>query len=180
MYLGTVGVDVPVMTDDKCIDWDFYKAWGMTREEFNRHVDAGVDAGIIFGDHEGLTRENFFAAVEFTKSLGHENIIVTHRHQGSPGMAERNTFLWLGPVLKYIDEVHFAEDKTSVPTDTFVEDNLKNYDMLVAAGTKAFLINRPWNLVPGGDARNRINDVSDYAQAIEDITYQGFADLTLA
>lgn len=179
-YLATVGRDVPEMHDHACTKWDFYQAWGMHRDEFDKHVDAGVDAGIIFGPGNGLTRPNFFESIRTVKALGHEVIIVTHRYQGSPGMAERNTEKWLEPVRHLIDEVHYAEDKTSVPTDTFVEDNLANYDALIAAGVKAFLINRPWNEVKGGDARNRIDDVSDYTDAIVKITEQGFADLTLA
>lgn len=179
-YLTSIGIDVPLATDEHCKTWNFYEAWGMTREEFAKHCDDGVDAGFVFGCLDGLTRPNFFEAIRRTKELGHENIVVTHRWQGSPGMAEKNTYKWLAPVQEYIDEIHFSADKTLFNTDTFVEDNLRNYDMLIEAGQKAFLVNRPWNQVEGGDARNRINDVSEYAQAIEDITLERFFDLSFS
>lgn len=180
LYLTSIGIEVPPTTDEFCNDWNFFEFWGMTREEFDRHCDDAVDAGFVFGDHEGLTRPNFFESLLLTKELGHENIIVTHRYQGSPGKAEENTRKWLEPYKYLIDELHFSGDKTSVPTDTFVEDNLKNYDALVEKGVKAFLINRPWNYVEGGDARNRIDDVQEYAQAIEDITLERFFDLSFS
>ena len=180
MYLNSIGMDVPPATDDFCTNWNFFEFWGMDKEEFGAFCDAGGDAGYVFGDHPGLTRPNFFESIKRVKALGHENIVVTHRYQGSPGQAEANTYKWLAPVQNWLDEIHFSHDKTSVPTDTFVEDNLQNYDMLINKGVRAFLVDRPWNQVEGGDARMRIADVSDYADAVEQITIDGFADLTLA
>ena len=47
-------------------------------------------------------------------------------------------------------------------------------------GTPTYLINRAWNKVEGGDARNRIDCISQYADEIEKITASGFSDLTFA
>lgn len=179
-YLKTIGITVEEPTDKFCTNWDFYEFWGMTREEFAKHCDAGVDAGIIFGAGDHLTRPSFFDAIKRVKGMGHEVIVITHRFQGTPGNAEKNTELWLAPVRDYIDEIHFSADKTKPRTDMFVEDSLPNYDSLVDAGINAYLINRPWNWVEGGDARNRINDIEEYADAVEEATVRGFTDLTLA
>lgn len=165
MYLTSIGRDVEPATDEWCKSWDFYEQWGMTREEFSDICDAGSDAGFVFGDHPGLTRANFFESMARVHDMGHKVIVVTHRWQGAPGRAEANTHSWLKPYMAYIDEIHFSGDKTSVPTDMFVEDNKGNYDALVEAGVDAYLINRPWN-GPYDDHRQRILDVEDYADAV--------------
>jgi uncharacterized HAD superfamily protein len=78
------------------------------------------------------------------------------------------------------DELHFTADKTSANCDFFIEDKLENYDALILAGVKAYLLNRPWNQVPGGDGRNRINDISEYVDAVAEATQKGYADLVFA
>lgn len=164
-YLDSIGVTREPATDNFCTSWDFFKRWAMSDQEFSKHCDDGVDDGFIFGPGSHLTRPNFFESIRIIKEMGHKVIIVTHRYQGSPGNAELNTYKWLHPIMDIIDEIHFSHDKTSVPTDMFVEDNLNNYDALIAAGTDAYLINRPWNM-PYNDKRNRINDIADYADAV--------------
>lgn len=167
-YLTTIGIEVEPPTDAFCKDWNFFDFWHMHADEFAKHCDDGVDAGIIFGPASGLTRPGFFDAVKRTKEAGHTVIGITHRFQGSPGNAERNTFAWLGDRVELFDDVVFSADKTSVPTDYFVEDNMGNYDKLIAAGTKAFLINRPWNH-PYDDGRCRISDVSDFGDRMVEL-----------
>jgi hypothetical protein len=179
-YLATIGIEVEPPTDKFCKHWNFFEFWKMHEDAFAKHCDDGVDAGIIFGPGYGLTRPNFFESMQRVKALGHTNVIVTHRFQGKPGNAERNTEAWLAPYRHLVDEVYYSKDKTVGNCDVFVEDSRPNYDALTAAGVKAYLINRPWNGVEGGDARNRILDVLDYAEAIEKITADGFADLTVA
>lgn len=162
---------LPEITDEKCDVWEAHqKYWGMTDDEFNKHCDDGVNAGIVFGPGEQFTRPNFFEAMRAVKQMGHRNIIITHRWQGNPGRAEANTYEWLKPVHDVIDDVKFSHDKTSVKTDIFIEDNLKNYDHLVAAGTKAVLVNRTWNRVPG-DSRVRIDDVAQYPAVVDLLTH---------
>lgn len=157
--------------------WNFYEDWGWTFEQFKELVDWGVDNGYIFTGH---WRDNAVESVRRVAELGHEIIIITDRGFGShPSNSERNTIRAFAQAGIEYDELHFTADKTSVPVDVMVEDKLQNYDALVANGTPTYLINRSWNEIPGGDLRNRINDVSEYADAIEFITAQGFADLTL-
>lgn len=158
--------------------WDFYKDWNWTGEEFVQMCNEGADAGYIFC---GPTRRGAVEAVTRVKRLGHDVIIITDRQFGStPQVSHDNTRNWLAQHKIPYDELHFSADKTCVPTDTFVEDKLENYDALVANGTPTWLINRSWNRVPGGDGRNRIDSAMDYADEIERITAQGFADLALA
>lgn len=158
--------------------WNFYEDWGWTFPQFKELVDWGVDNGYIFTGH---WREGARDAVRRVAELGHEIIIITDRSFGThPENSQRNTIEAFGRAGIEYDELHFTADKTSVDVDVMVEDKLENYDALVANGVLTFLINRSWNEVPGGDARNRIADVGQYADAIADITAQGFADLTFA
>lgn len=158
--------------------WDFYKDWGWTGKEFVELCNAGADAGFIF---TGPMREHAKISMDRLANAGHYIIIITDRGFGStPEVSHKNTVNWLQWHNIYYDELVFSADKTCRPTDVFVEDKIENYDALLQAGTKPFLINRAWNVVDGGDARNRINCVCEFADAVEDITKQGFADLTFA
>ena len=164
--------------------WNFYEDWQnedgtpWTFEQFKELVDWGVDRGYVFSGH---WREHALESVERVAKMGHHIIIVTDRSWGSdPRNSHRNTVdAYARAGLDY-DELIFSADKTVGKTDTFVEDKIDNYDALVAAGIPTWLVNRAWNEVPGGDARNRINCVCEYADAIEEITKLGFADLSFA
>lgn len=157
--------------------WNYYEDWGWNFEQFKEVVDWGVDNGYIFTGH---FRPNAVESVGRVLKMGHEVIIATDRFFGTdPENSHRNTIEAFRRAGIEYDEIHFTRDKCSVDIDTMVEDKLENYDALVAKGTPTWLINRTWNEVPGGDRRNRINDVSDYADAIERITADGFVDLQL-
>lgn len=158
--------------------WNFYEDWGWDFSQFKELVDWGVDHGYIFSGH---WREGAVEAIERIARMGHEIIIITDRAWGSdPRNSRRNTIEAFRRAGIEYDELVFSKDKTCVPVDIMVEDKLENYDALVAHGVPTFLINRAWNEVPGGDARNRIDSIADYADAIEEITRQGFADLSFA
>ena len=164
--------------------WNFFEEWrnedgsAWTFAQFKELVDYGVDNGIIFSGH---WRKGAIEAVGRIARLGHEIIIITDRSWGSdPRNSQRNTVEAFARAGIEYDELIFSADKTCVQTDVFVEDKLENYDALVAAGTPTWLINRAWNQVPGGDARNRIDSISEYADAVEEITAKGFADLTFS
>jgi hypothetical protein len=163
--------------------WDFYSDWSNNDgsrwnfEQFKELVDWGVDHGYIF---MGNWRPGAIEAFGRIARLGHEIIIATDRFFGSnPVNSHRNTVEGLQRAGIEYDELHFTRDKTTVPMDIMVEDKLENYDALVAHGVRTYLINRPWNQVPGGDRRNRIDSVLDYAEEVERITADGFYDLHL-
>jgi FMN phosphatase YigB (HAD superfamily) len=158
--------------------WDFYKDWGWSGQEFVKLCNDGADAGFIFC---GPARDGAVEAMERIARTGNEVIIVTDRQFGTtPQVSERNTVEWLTQHGIWYDELIFSTDKTVGKCDVFVEDKLENYDALTAAGTKAWLINRAWNFVDGGDARNRINSITDFATAVEALTVEQIADLTFS
>lgn len=156
--------------------WDFYKDWGWTSAEFVDFCHAGADAGFIFS---GPIREGYKEAIDRVASMGHEIIIATDRTFGSsPKVSQSLTVEWFKQHRIRYDELHFTAVKSDANCDFFIEDKLENYDELTAKGCKAFLLNRPWNRVEG-DARNRIDTIEEYADAIEHATVEGYADLTL-
>lgn len=157
--------------------WNYFEDWGWDWPRFKELCDYGVDNGLIFTGH-------FFddarESIERIRSLGHEVILITDRSFGSDPMNSRkNTIEAYERAGIHYDEIHFTSDKTSVHVETMVEDKLENYDALINNGTPTWLINREWNEIPGGDMRNRIDGISQYADAIESITEKGYADLTI-
>lgn len=157
--------------------WDWYKDWGWTSEQFVDECHKAADAGILFN---GPIREGYFESIQRIAESGHEIIIATDRPFGStPEVSEKITVEWLDREGIEFDELWFTADKTLPGCDFFIEDKLENYDDLIAAGTNAFLLNRPWNQVEGGDARNRIDSISEYADAILAAAKEGHRDLSL-
>lgn len=155
--------------------WNFYEDWShddgsrWTFLEFKELVDWGVDNEIIFTGH---WREGGLETVRRVKDMGHEIVVITDRAFGSdPLNSQRNTLKALADAHLEVDEIIFSADKTCRPVDIMVEDKLDNYDKLVANDTLTFLINRPWNRVPEGDTRLRIDDITDYGDIIETLTY---------
>lgn len=158
--------------------WDFFKDWGWTVKQFVEECNAAADAGILF---DGPIREGYAEGIAAIAGMGHEIIIHTDRPFGTtPEVSEKITVAWLEKHGIEYDELWFGADKTASKCDTFIEDKLENYDALTSAGTKTFLLNRPWNEVEGGDARTRINHYSEYVDAVRQISEQGYADLSFA
>ena len=183
-YMDTIDHPYDLSYRGEVQSWNFHDRWGCDREAFKKICDDGVDAGYVFRGH---VHEGYFEAMRVAKELGHQNIVITDRFFGTPdhngnSPSHSATFDWFAEngAMSLVDEFHFSPNKLIVPTDMFIEDKLENYDALVAGGVNAFLINRPWNQVPGGDARNRIDSMWEYGKAIKRISEQGFADLTFA
>jgi uncharacterized HAD superfamily protein len=164
--------------------WDFFKDWkkedgtNWTYADFKELCDWAADQGILF---DGPLREGYKESIEAVAKMGHQIIIHTDRPFGSsPEVCQKITIEWFAKHGIEYDELWFGPDKTTSNGDFIIEDRLENYDMCVEAGMKAFLLNRPWNEVEGGDARNRINEISEFTEAIEEATKKGYTDLSFA
>lgn len=145
-------------------DWYFYRKWGIDDARFVQLCNSGADEGHIFS---GGIKRGAKEAMSRIKATGSEIHIVTDRSFGStPEVSQELTKAWLAKYKIPYDSLTFSPDKTSVPVDMFVEDKLENYDALVGAGVKAYLINRPWNRVPN-DGRNRIESIEHFAHHVE-------------
>jgi hypothetical protein len=158
--------------------WDWYKDWGWTSKEFVEFCHEAADCGCLFN---GPVRDGWLEMMYKQAEEGHYIVIITDRPFGStPEVSEKITVDWLHEHDVYYDELIFSADKTCRWTDFFIDDKIENYDALTAAGTKAFLLNRPWNQVSGGDARNRIDDLHEFTDAINEAVENGFYDQSFA
>lgn len=155
------GMDYP-LCEGEPDSWYFYHAWGMDDGTFLDTCHRGADAGIIFA---GDRRPGGLEAMARVRAVGHTVHIVTDRSFGShPSVSEKTTRLFLEKHGYEYDSLTFSRDKTVVKTDVFIEDKLENYDALEAVGTKAYLINRPWNLK--NDNRRRVNTIEEFADIV--------------
>jgi len=158
--------------------WNWFEDWGWTAKQFVEECHKAADAGILF---DGPIRPGYKEAIAAVAKMGHQIIIHTDRPFGSsPEVSEKITVEWFKKHGIEYDELWFGPDKTSSNGDFIIEDKFENYDACIEAGIKAFLLNRPWNEVEGGDARNRINSIEEYTDAIRQATVKGFTDLTFA
>lgn len=142
--------------------WEFYEDWGLDLKQFLQVCHEGVDAGVIFswGDpHPGT-----YDALTALHVAGHTLHVVTDRSFGSHGRSEAATRDWLDRYKLPFDSLTFASDKTVVRTDYMIEDKLANYDALDAAGTKVYLLDRPWN--QDGGERRRVHSWTEFLRVI--------------
>lgn len=166
-YLLAKGLDHCTI-ENTADHWDFFEGWDFTVADFLREFTAGVDAGVIFRRGEPLPQ-----AVWATRSLaelGHTIHIVTDRMVGTdPGASQRATAAWLADHGFVFHSLTFSADKTVVATDVFIEDKLGNADALNAAGSRCYLINRPWNHAPDLDGhapRLRVADLREFVAEV--------------
>lgn len=140
--------------------WNWFEECGMSRQQFEDLMHFSVDDLQLFW--RGDVLDDAAQHISALKDAGHEIHIVTHRTSGYLYSSEQATEYWLGYKGFRYDSLTFSADKTVVPVDVFIEDNLDNYDALEAAGIKAYLVNRPYNQVEG-DGRRRVNSFAEFA-----------------
>jgi hypothetical protein len=139
--------------------WDFFLDWGMDVKTFIRICHEGADAGIIFKfgrTFDGLSKWVF----DQIHKDGHTIHVATDRSFGQNGISETHTREFLEVEALHHDSLTFTSDKTSVPTDIFIEDKVENYVALDAAGVEVWLVTRPWNLHLEG--ARRIDSIVEY------------------
>jgi hypothetical protein len=163
--------------------WNWYTLWKnedgsfWTDEQFVQFCHEAADCGCLFN---GPIRPGYKEGIDALAEAGHTIIIHTDRPFGStPEVSEKITVEWLSRHEIYYDELWFGPNKWESECDFFIDDKLENYDSLVDKGIKAYLLNRPWNEVPGGDARNRVNNMWEYVADIEWCSDAGYAELTV-
>ena len=138
--------------------WDFYAGWSMTRQEFWDHYHRLAEDRLLW---QGECEYDTDAALYDLWARNFDIILVTARSERYREATES----WLHDEWIRYDELHFAHDKTTVPVDMFIDDRLENYDQLDAAGVEVYLLNKPWNQVPGDD-RRRVDTFAEFAQIV--------------
>jgi uncharacterized HAD superfamily protein len=154
--------------DTEAHSWDWFLDWE-TRAQFGQNLHDSVDDGFMYwqGDlYEPTIKQNLLDL----RATGHTIHLITARTYGvskCPEAATRHFFNENGLVY---DTLTISKDKTAVKTDVFIEDNLKNYDLLEAAGIASYLVNRPYNLQ--NDTRRRVNSVDEFTRLILEEKWQ--------
>lgn len=149
------GYDLPSEPDS----WNWFEPHGMTRDTFTKIMHDSVDDLQLFWRGEML--DDFARHIRDLQRAGHSIHIVTHRVSGNIFTSEQATRYWLDGKDIQPDSLTFSADKTVVPVDTFIEDNLDNYDALESAGHRPYLVNRTYNQQQ--DNRRRVDSFGDFA-----------------
>lgn len=155
----------PMARVERWTGWMSTESWGMTHEQYLDMCNRAAEDGHLFTSLEPLP--GFIEMLHALRERGHECHVITARDFGADNAAGRNTRLWLERVQAPITSLTFSSDKTSVPMDAFIEDNLWNYDALEQAGCRSYLINRTWNQVEGGDDRRRVDSLDEFVQEMD-------------
>jgi len=148
--------------DDEAQTWNWFLEWE-TVEDFIENLHESVDAEHMYWTGEAY-EPNLAQNLLDLRNAGHSLHFVTARTFGRKRCPEEATRSWLRNNHLIFDTLTVSKDKTSVQTDVFLEDNLKNYDLLDAAGVTSYLVNRPYNLE--NDSRRRVNSVDEFTKLI--------------
>jgi FMN phosphatase YigB (HAD superfamily) len=149
--------------------WDWYEDWE-TLDQFRLNLHDGVDAGLLYWQGE-LYEPSISQNLADLRAAGHTIHVVTARFYGVLKSSEDATKHFFEQNRLVYDSIDFSKVKESVKTDLFLEDNLRNYDALEAAGVTSYLVNRPYNLEKD-DSRRRVNSVNEFTQLILEEKWQ--------
>lgn len=147
-------------TGEPCC-WTWYTHLGMNVDEFLEIAHKGADLEFIFhghliGDPEQMRR---------VREAGHTVHIITDRSFGTtPEVSQEATRKFLEEFGYEYDTLTFSRDKTVVPVDTMIDDRIENYDALDVAGVRVYLLDRPWNQIPG--ERRRVYSTKEFADLV--------------
>lgn len=151
--------------------WAQHEEMGCTLDEWIAALDAATESGVLYDT------QPFPGAVEAMRRLyfeGHWIHIVTARgtfhgnrwNERIHEITREQVEEWAVPH----HSLTFTRDKASVPTDFFIDDNLRNYHALDSAGVEVYLLNRPWNAVDETKidtlGLRRVNTVDEFVDII--------------
>jgi hypothetical protein len=136
--------------------WDFYEALGHDLPQFLGNCDRLADLGLLW---DRPLIPGAATAWDAILDAGHRVHVITDRAFGShPIASEVATRMWLNRYGRRYHSLTFTRHKSDVVTDAMLEDKIENYDELEdTQASRCWLINRPWNLVEGGDDRRRVD-----------------------
>lgn len=114
----------------------------------------------------------FEGAVEALRRLyweGHYIHLVTARSTGDWPHGDRLreiTREWVAEFAVPHHTLTFSHDKTVIPCDFFIEDNITNYDALDNMGVEVYLLNQRHNQHTRPDIRRRVDSVTEFVDII--------------
>jgi hypothetical protein len=148
--------------------WVPHEEYGCTKEEWWQALGWATHSGDLY---RGEPYPGAVQALWRLEAAGHHINLVTARgtHEliapATRLSIHAQTRAWLHEHHIPYDTLTFSKDKTVVPADFSVDDNIGNYDALEAAGHYPYLVNRPWN-IDDGDRRRRVDSLAEFASQI--------------
>lgn len=145
--------------------WNFFEGWGLTPAEFLDLYRAGVDAGYVL--RSGAPLPGTVEAIQRINAAGHSIHFVTDRSVATdPKLPARLTEAWLREHNVPFNTLTMSADKTSVPTDFFIDDHFENYMSRVRVGLSCHLLTQPWNADLGTAETTRVSTVDEFAKVV--------------
>lgn len=160
------GMDLDPEEEVQTYNW--FMRWE-SYDEFALNLHDAVDAGKMYWEGD-LYEPQIAHNLRELRAAGHTIHVVTARLFGIEKCALEATKHFFAANDLIYDEMSIAKDKTSIQTDLFLEDNIKNYDALERAGTVSYLVNRPYNLLD--DNRRRVDTVDEFTGLILEEAWQ--------
>jgi hypothetical protein len=142
--------------------WVSYEEYGLARDDWLAILSDHKAIDYLYG---GRPFKGVKAAMKQVKDAGHDNIVVTtrgHFHNGP--QVKRYTREHIDRYSLPVDACHFVVDKTTVRLDTMLDDNVKNFVALMAAGVDVYLQDQEWNRDLTTD--RRVEDAQEYVDRI--------------
>ncbi|SEE15681.1 5' nucleotidase, NT5C type [Ruania alba] len=127
--------------------WTPYVEYGCSADSWHAVIHRGVQDGTLYSA-DPLPGAG--AALQALVDAGHQVQLITARGCGdfaglTSELVRQQTRAWVDRHALAHHGLTFSADKTVVRTDVFVDDNADNVARLCAAGTRGYLMDRPWN-----------------------------------
>jgi len=149
--------------------WFPWEEYGCTKGEWVAALTEATLDGYLYS---AAPNEGAVEALQQLADVGAQIFLITARGNGrlpNADVIRQHTH-------DYIDRwniphhgVYFTRDKGTVARQLKVthaiDDNLENYLAFVGAGAITYLLDTPWNMVPGFPVR-RVNSLSEFAEQI--------------
>ena len=119
------------------IQWNFYRTWNLTHEQFNNLMYFGWSECRLWAIGTPIVGAR--EVLDWLQAEGHELVGVTHR----PTYAYSTTNEWVAHWGLPFEEVIFADDKSEHGLDIMLDDAPHVYAQV--GHTKSVVFHRPWN-----------------------------------
>lgn len=128
-------------------DYNCFRQWGITDDQFKGHLKSGAKYKGLFSDEAPYP--GVIGAWSRLRELPVKVHLITHRVREAWGP----TIEWLEAFGLEVDSLHFSSDKTILAAVAgpdashlmMCEDTVSHFVAVEEAGIDAYLIDQPWN-----------------------------------
>ena len=148
-------------------EWEFYREWGWTEEEFNEfYADAILNKDLL---NRVPASYGVKTTMELLKNMGYELVLCTVRGVGLADeikdAAQQQTVDWLQQNKVPYDELIFSTNKTDARSFCFFDDNIQNYEAVARTRScVSWLYSLPYN--ERHHAPNRVHEFRHIPSAV--------------